>query len=369
MAKIALITQKLSPEFLGFAKALHFHRHEVMIITSAEAVIPDGLPYETLTYFRRWSALEALRLFPRLLGHSPLVWHFVFSDLDQEKLRPAHWVLAQLARAIPGRVIAASLFDTPFEVVKWKLRPLLKSCDIVTTGSRESLMYLKRQKLLGGFCQTEVLPPLQSISEDFLEAGHHDQDVEKLAQSLKPYLIVPNSRLSHASKNSADWSELAAKISLVFLGPRPEHLFEKLSAPSNIYFVGSHLSPADLAYLFSQSSGLLTAFDELSEVELMRYHEICSLTKTPTLATPRQAEALPGFCVVRKNGWVLEKGVQSFRQLFFDNPELRLNQPQYDRRTYEIADSALNELNRMYSKVRHMKSSGKIDSASNAADH
>jgi hypothetical protein len=351
MAKIALITQKLTPEFLGFAKALHFHRHEVMIITGQDSSVPEGLQFETLTYFRKWSALEALRLFPRLLSHSPTVWHFVFSDLSEEKFRPAQWALAQLARAIPGRVVAGSLFDTPFEIPRWKLRPLLKACDIVTAGSRESLMYLKRQNLLKNFCQTEVLPPLLSVNEE-PAGGGHDQDLEKLAQSLKPFLVVPNSRLS----SSIEWAEIAAKISLVFLGSRPQNFLGKAILPSDVYFVGSHLSSADLSYLLSKSSGLLAAFDDLSEVELMRFHNLCSATRTPTLANSRQAEALPGFCVTKKNGWVLEKGVQSFRQLLFDNPELRLAQPDYERRAYEVADSTLNELNRLYSKVQHLKS-------------
>lgn len=351
MAKIALITQKLTPEFLGFAKALHFHRHEVMIITGHDVVVPDGLQFEILTYFKKWSTLEAIRLFPRLLAHSPMVWHFVFSDLGDEKFRAAQWALAQLARAVPGRVIASSLFDTPFDIPKWKLRPLLRSCDIVTAGSRESLMYLKRQGLLRSFCQTEVLPPLLSTSAEASE-GNHDQDLEKLTASLKPFLVVPNSRLS----SNIEWSEIAAKISLVFLGTRPQNFLSKALAPSNVYFVGSHLNSTDLSYLLSQSSGLLAAFDDLSEVELMRFHNLCSLSKTPTLANGRQAEALPGFCVTKKNGWILEKGVQSFRQLIFDNPELRLTQPQFERRSYEVADSTLNELNRLYSKVHHMKS-------------
>jgi hypothetical protein len=349
MAKIALITQKLTPEFLGFAKALHFHRHEIMIITSTEASIPEGLPYEVLTYFKKWSTLEALRLFPRLVGHSPAVWHFVFSDFSEEKFRPAQWILAQLARAIPGRVVACSFFDTPFDVPLWKLRPLMRSCDIVTTGSRESLMYLKRQSVLHRFCQTEVLPPLLNQTEEIPSTeGQHDQDLEKLAQSLKPFLVVPSSRLS----SGTEWSEITAKIALVFLGTRPD----QKASPSHVYFVGSHLNTVDLSYLLSHSSGLLTAFDDLSEIELMRFHNLCSLTKTPTLANPRQAEALPGFCVTKKNGWLLEKGVQSFRQLLFDNPELRLPQPQFERRSYEIADSTLNELNRLYSKVQHLKS-------------
>jgi hypothetical protein len=368
MAKVALFTQSLGPEFLSFAKALQCQRHEVMVITSKNIVPPPQFPYQTLTYFQRWSLLEALRLFPRLLSHAPLIWHFVFSDLRQEKMSPAYGLLAQLARAIPGRVIATSLFATPTEAKRRQLRSLLKACDIVTTGSRESLMYLKRQKLLSDFCQTEVLPPLQSLDEEALtnKGEEHDEDMEKLALSAKPYLVVPNSDFH---RDGIHWSELSAKISLVFLADRPTLSFGQTLPPSNVYFAGSHLPPADVAYLLSESSGLFTAFADLSEIELMRFHELCSLSRTPTLATPRQAEALPGFCVAKRNGWILEKGVQSFRQLALDNPDLRLNQPQYERRTYELADSALNELNRLYAKVHHAKTSGRIDSSLRPADH
>jgi len=90
MPKIAVISEHLTPQVLGLAQALHFQRHEVMIITSHGEEVPDNVPFQVLKFFKTWSAFEAIRFFPRLLGHAPDVWHFVFSIKDSKKKPASH---------------------------------------------------------------------------------------------------------------------------------------------------------------------------------------------------------------------------------------------------------------------------------------
>ncbi len=344
MAKIALLTQKLTPEALGLARALKFHRHEIILITSALETVPDDLGFQVLTFFKNWSALEALRFFPRILGQAPEVWHFVFSDSEQERPTPAHWILAQLVRALPGRVVAASFYDSLFDVPGFRLAPFLKSCDIVTTATRENLMLIKRKSWLHRFSETEVLPPFivpQTASFERMQ----DEDLRQLVEAATPYLVIPGEHLP-----KMDWSSILTKAQILVCGPRPDR------SPEGVFYIGRHISEALMNEILENSLGLLISFEDLSVVELLNYQRLCAQTQTPILATPRQAEALPGLCVNKRSGFLVSD-LSQLNQLLFDNPKLDLHAPIFETLRMDLADSALNELNRLYSKVRHLKTS------------
>lgn len=344
MAKIALLTKKLTPEALGLAQALQFHRHEILMVTSADETVPDNLGYQVLTYFKSWSAFEALKFFPRLLSQAPIVWHFVFTNMKEESPTPAHWVLGNMARALPGIVVASSFYDSLFKIPSYQALPFLKSCDIVTTETRESLMYLKRKSWLNRFCETEVLPPFIN-SNNSGENEMVDSDLKQLLTAASPYLVLPSEKLP-----DLDWELILNKINLVVCGDRP------LKTPKGIYYVGHSLTDSQFSEILHHSRGLVTAFDDLSMVELLKYHRLCSKNRTITIASPRQTEALPGFCVHKRNGFLLNQ-LSQLNLLLQENPLLEVHSPLFETIKTDLADSALNELNRLYSKVRHVKTS------------
>ncbi|PIS10438.1 MAG: hypothetical protein COT73_09370 [Bdellovibrio sp. CG10_big_fil_rev_8_21_14_0_10_47_8] len=354
MAKIAILSQKITPQVLGLAQALQFHRHEITLVTSYQEPVPDGTDYPVLTYFKTWSAWEALRLFPKLLAQAPQVWHFVFSDMTEERPSGAHFVLAQLAKALPHRVVASSFYDNLHGISTSRMAPLTKSCDIVTTASRENLMYIKRRSWLNRCCETEVLPPF--IFPHPSEDNEVDQELGSLLKSISPYLVVPGEELPA----SGAWEMLLPEVNILVCGSRPKSKIRplgfELSQPG-VYFAGPHLSDSQMSQALAGSLGLLTALDDLSVIELMHLHHLCQQTRTPVLASPRQQEALPGFCVPRRNGFVLENGLHSLRYLLSVNSKLELSQAQFESIKTELADSALNELNRLYLKVQIAKSS------------
>lgn len=354
MAKIALLTKKLTPQALGLAQALQFHRHEITIMTSASEVVPDNLGFPVLTYFKKWSALEALRFFPRILGQAPDVWHFVFSDSKTEKPSGAQLVLASLARALPGRVVASSFYDSLFEIPGHRLAPFTRLCDIVTTATRENLMYLKRRGWLGKHTETEVLPPFV-LNSGWHEKVSQDPDLGQLIAAIQPYLLLPSEHLP-----SFDWQEVLSSINVVVCGPRPQKPIKALGfqeIPQGLYFVGHPISDSQMLQLLQASRGLLTAGDEYSVIELLHFHRLCFHTKSPVLASPRQAEALPGFCVNQRNGFLLDQNLRTFKKLLVENEELILAQPLFESLKSDITDSALNELNRLYAQIQHMKTS------------
>jgi hypothetical protein len=345
VAKIALITQTLSPQALGLAQALQFHRHDVTLITSYHESVPDNLGFPVLTYFKSWSVLEALKFFPRILGQAPEIWHFVFSDRETDKPMAAQWLLAQLARALPRRVIAASFYESLLHMSKFRMIPMLNCCDIVTTATRESLMYLKRRSWLPKFCETEVLPPFlhsESASNDV----SLDQDLKQLLNTADPYLLVPSEKLG-----DLDWEQILGKVQILVCGRRPSG-----KTVPGVYYIGHSLSDFQFKEVLKNSIGLLTAFEDFSLIELLRFHRLCQETKTPVIANMRQTEALPGYSVENRNGFVLNQ-ISNLRQLISENPRLELQSPHFETARSELADSALNELNRLYSKVQHLKSS------------
>jgi hypothetical protein len=321
---------------------LQFHRHEILLITSSDQEVPMGLEFQVLTYFKKWSALEAFKFFPRLLGQAPDIWHFVFTDSEKEKLRWGHLILAQLARALPGRVVAATFYNRALNLQAASTLPFLKTCEVVTTATRENLMYLKRKNWLSQFCETEVLPPYFLLSEES-PAQDSDSDLASLAEAAHPYLVLPSGKLPEG-----DWTPVTKKMNLIVCGPRPE------ISPPGVYFVGAQLSEGALSFLIGKSSGLITAFEDLSLIELLKFHRFCSHSRTPSLAHPRQTEALPGYCIPKRNGFLIQNLAQLIR-LLAENPTLEITAPLFEPLQANLADSALNELNRLYSKVRNRK--------------
>ncbi len=349
MAQIALITQTLTAQALGLAQALQFHRHDVKVITSANQEVPNDLGFPVLTYFKSWSALEALKFFPRLLGEAPEIWHFVYSDREKDQPMPAHWLLAQMARALPRRVVVASFYETLLHISKWRMIPLLKCCDIVTTVTRESLMYLKRRGWLNKFCETEVLPPFFHSSSEVGSVAM-DSDLKQLLKTAKPYLVLPSEKLP-----GVDWGQVLGQAHILVCGQRPA--FQKTNQIlSKVYYIGHSLSDSQMAAVLENSLGLVTAFEDFSFIELLRFHRLCQDTETPVIANWRQTEALPGYAVENRNGFVLNQ-ISQLRHLLLENPGLQLHSPWFEAARSDLADSALNELNRLYSKVQHLKSS------------
>lgn len=373
MAKVAILSRTITAQTLGFAEALRMQRHDVIIITSqdsalsetelSDSYLDEDISFPILRCFSEWSALEAVKNFPKLLMHGIQVWHFVFSDCDVDQPRGAHFTLAQMAKVVPNSVVAASFFDSVFHVPKWQITPFLKANDIVTTADRESLMFLKRKKRLNNKSSIEVLPPtISQTSKPRSTLNDVDTDLKRLAHARKPYLLLANERLPRF-----DWDYVLSQVHLIVLGARPQQFWleeflrqygsndkKQLSDPQlleqKVSYTGKHLSDGSLQYLLQNSLGLVTAFDDLSPVELMKWHRLCQKTKSPVLAHPRQVDALPGFCVHDRNGFVLESGIHSLKVLLSRNNDLQLAHPQFDLIRADISDSVLNEISRMYAR-------------------
>ena len=189
MAKIALISKNWTEPLAALIKALRDQRHEVLLITDRSTKINFEGEIEVLSYFKNWSAWEALKLFPRIFRDAPGIWHFVFTNPKTEKPKGAHWMFAGLVQSLPNSVVAASIYGSVLSTKGFSWKPFLHFCDFVTLGTRESLMSFKRRGIISPTSMMEVLPPL--LGEEGMDIQNPNlADLPRLAEALYPYFLV-----------------------------------------------------------------------------------------------------------------------------------------------------------------------------------
>lgn len=352
MARIAVVSECLNDQVFDLAKSLRSQHHDVFIITGSKEKVENSDQFQILQYFKKWSATEAAKFFLKILPLNLEIWHFVYPDQDKINPKAAHIVLANMARSFPRKVIATSFYDEIPENFLTKI--FIKSCDIVTTATREDLMSLKRKLWPSRFCELEVLPPVSIYAQashiiDPLKAP----DLEELAmliKAIKPYIFIPSNR-----KPYLEWNDLETQYPLLFNDRRPGK--KPLSSPANYHFTGKPLSGQQLEFVLKNSRAVLIAFQNIPMSDLILLQRLCSLHKVPIVANPRQAEALPGLCVPKRNGFHIQSKLQ-FQILVSSNSNLDIPTPKYEAVKSEVLDTSVNELNRLYSKVRSLKEIG-----------
>lgn len=343
MAKIALVCKEIHPIVLSLANQLIAHKNELIIITSKDSEVPKNIEAQVLRPFQKWSALEAFRLFAKLMGNMPDVFHFVFTNTNQSPTT-AHIVLSQLIQPIPGRVVASSFFHSPYVISPLRMKLFLFGNHLVTWGTSSHLITARRSFSIPKNSLTEVIPPLSD--ETIQSTETHSNQMEQLLNSLGDYLLIPGNPEDFYKKTKS-WQLLTnRKMKLVFLCERPAQRKHTLDH----FYLGNPYG-VDLLYAIQESKGILLAFSDLSLLELQQFYQWSHLTGTPLLVRPRQLEMYPGLVVENKTGWILESGEQSLDQLLKTNPELRIQRKQDLQPMLDIIDSTMNELNRMYNKA------------------
>lgn len=342
MAHIALISTSFHPQVQILAKALIHQRHKVTLITSKDQDVPADFDGNVLRPFDKNSTWEALRLIPRLISQIPDIWHFVFTEPEDDPT-PAHWILAQFARSIPHKIVVATFFSQLVGKKRWRLMPFLVNCDLITTGQRESLMYLKREYKVRPTTLLDIMPPLESSPYDL--PATQDEDIHRMAVALGKFFFVPGSP-TEMERNHHDLSFLQSKdfnYKLVFSSHRQHS--------SKNYICVGDLSPSQIMQLMSVSRGTLLAFHDFSLLELQKISHMSRLTKSPLIVRPQQNESLPGLCRPNKTGWVLEQGATSLHQIMLSNPDLNLSRAEIGNIRMDLMDNSLNELQRLYQKA------------------
>ncbi len=342
MAKIALISENWTEPIEALAKSLKEQKHEVLFVTGRNTLIENTLDLQVLAYFKNWTAWEAIKLFPRLLSNPPEIWHFIFTNPQVEKPKSAHWAIAGLARSLPHRAVAASLYGSVLAVKDFSWKPFFRLCHFVTLGTRESLMSFKRRGFLTHHSAMEVLPPLLRTAEATDSAKILSDQVDRLTRALHPYFLIFSDRLPSELKQGK-W---LSPYRLLVLGTRSK----SISLP-HCFFLSEKLNAQELELLAKKSKAILVAFDDLSLLELIRIHNIAISTGAYLIVNPRQIELYPGLCIHKKTGWVIEPRIEDFKRLLNENPSLTLPLAKWNELIPNSIDSTMNELHRLYTQA------------------
>lgn len=346
MAKIALISHTASTQSLGLAHALHLQRHEVIFITSRDQIIDEQVPFKVLTFFKSWSLLEALRFIPRLISHAPDILHIVISEKNPKETSVAILALASFVKSLPNRLVALTSYGSPSKKQRFILKPLLRLCDIVTFGTREVLMFHKRNGDLKQNGVTEVLPPLIDFAPANMTLEESSsQDLAKLTSKLNPFFVIPTSLLNLEE----NWNDFNSSYNFIVLGPRPDR-----KTSEKYFFVGENLKSAELEYLLKASSGIYIASESFSVLELMKFRGWSLHFSLPVFANQRQNEAVPGICVHDRNGWLISN-LTHFEQLLKSKTRPKIETTATSDNRSTLVDSTLNELSRLYAKAFEQK--------------
>lgn len=335
MAKIALIAEELNSVSLAFGLSLHQQMQDVLFLTSANAEFSQVPKFPIMTPFRNWSFFEGMRALPQVTTWNPDVWHFLFTS-ENFKTRPAHWVLSSFASALPGKTLAVSFFSAN-QVKTMTDRAFLRFFDLRTFGSRSHLMRVKRQASLGHRGINEILPPVEYF--DPREADRIRPEIERLSQNLSPFVLMPDPPSPHLDPNL--FRNRGMEVLL---------LSDRFKSKTPFYYSG-RLSWAEREFLMKNARALVLAGCDLSVIELRRFHELAERTETPLVVTQFQNEVLPGLCMHQKSGWILDQGVASLTSLLDSNPKLELAKGFAGVSRFELTDSTLNELLRMYQRA------------------
>jgi hypothetical protein len=338
VAKIALFCESYHETTRDLARALHSLRHEVILVTSRNVQHDEHLPFPVLTYFKKWSALEALKFIPRFISHAPDVWHFSFPEPKKNPPKGAHLVLAALANGFPRRIAMASFFSV-LPKVSVTLRSLLPLCHAVTFGAREDLMNAKRSGLVKHTSLLEVFPPLPKSQS--LAPASLPEDFLKLIKNLQTYLFVWSEDVPVEMINAAH----RAHLKILAKGPRNLHLDQK-----NIWFLPEGVSQQQIQFAAQNSKGIALQNNDLELSELHRFQSLSQAGRVPLFVSPRQAEALPGLCLHQRSGWIIHSH-EEWSQLLQSSEFNKFRYQSGPESSFSLQDSAINDLNRLMIKA------------------
>jgi len=348
MARVVIVSEILNDSVAQLILGLYQQRQDVLFITgqSQRGPVLDSLrPHvQVMTPFKKWNAFEVPRSLQPISQFAPDVWHFVFANSDSLPTF-AHWMLAAFARTIPRQILIASLLQEGL----WKSsfrKAHLQLFDALTFSTRMQMMRFKREKGIPRHCLTEVLMPSPTpfqMDESVKELTNNIRyEVKDLAKHLKPFvLFVGSVQVEHLQELDVA-ARLIQETRFLLQGQRPKYMEHLHFAP--------HLSNAEMVFLAESAKGIVTAFGDFSMEEIKYYWSLADRASIPILASPEQAERVPGFCIPGKTGWVLQDDIKSLREVLLENPQLLLKKEPATTR-HDFSDHSFNQLIRLYHKA------------------
>ncbi|MBX3039738.1 MAG: hypothetical protein KF789_03385 [Bdellovibrionaceae bacterium] len=364
MAKILLVSQRLTPTAIRLATSLHEQQHQVTMITSSEedAVLPAAVVM--MRPFKNWTVRECLRLTPLIYMMGPQIVHLV---LEEDRMSPAEVFLSLLAKTLPGCILTTSLLHIRQGLRKRNpVRYLLQESDVVTCASVDSLGALRGLNVRSRRQGRGLLPPVLDFQED-KEGNAKTAQGAELQKGLrkKPYVVLPflegEFRPTHPFFRRLRL--LAAHRHVVLLGSfaawplRERKRFQAWMDTQGVggnWTLSGELSTGDQQRLLADTEALILAGLSLSPLETTEYFLRAIRAGANLVIDDRQSMIHSDLWRHGESCWILkfDNVPSALEKLLSEGPLRKLQTlPESLSLHRDLVDGPLNELNRLYNKA------------------
>lgn len=365
MAKIILVSRKLNATSWQLAKALKAQQHQVVVLTS-HGEFPDeetnGI--ELMSYFKKWSLMEGLRIIPGLFGLQPQILHLL---LEEDKMNAAQVILSTFAKSHPTCVLTTSLLNIRRGLHRRNpVRYLIEESDIITCPTVEALGQLRGLDVRSTRQGRGILPPVLSPRPENT-VSVYDEEEDALFQHLaqKPYIVLPFQE-PHFAPESAAFVRLRAiaqKYHVVLWGSysgwslRDRKRFAAWMKEFQCEYhwtVTGSLDPVVGQKILEKSTAFFLAGQQFSPVEITDYYMKAIQGHCVLILDSKQSSVHSDLWRNGTNCWILDhQHLQRDLVKLLDRPHLKLPEclSQQLAQDRHLIDSSLNELNRLYNKA------------------
>lgn len=370
MAKIILVSESLNSTSWQLAKALKSQQHEVVLMTSYGEVPPENSNgIEIMAYFKRWSALEGLRIIPGLFGLQPQILHVL---LEEDRMNGAQMVLSTFAKSHPSCVLTTSLLHIRRGLNRRNpVRYLIEESDIITCATVENLGQLRGLNVRSTRQGRGILPPVLDLKKAHPESAE-DEELQRFVDSLtkNEFIIIPfrESRFRPHADSFLRIRTIAAKYKVVLWGSYSHWSLrdrKKFAAWMDEYGCGPNwavtgdMDPVISRPLLQKSTALVLAGLTLTPIEMTEYVLRAIQNHAVLVIDSKQASVHADLWKNGINCWVLQYDqLQKELIKLLAKNSLKLSETLSDQFSQErhLMDSSLNELNRLYNRaLNHLR--------------
>jgi hypothetical protein len=359
MAKILLVSKKITPTSWQLAQALKFQQHDVTFLTSYGESIENSENIQILSFFKKWNAFEMAQLVPALMSLSPQIVHFVLED---DRVTAAHMMLWAYTQTRPETVFTISLLHIARGLRKrnW-VRYLIQQADIVTCPSVDMLAHLRGIDVKSHRQGRGLLPPVLTMGK---ECPAEENELSELLQGQK-YIVRPFAEKTF-DPNSAYFTDLLKMLEhykVVLFGSqdhwhvRDRKRFQQWLTDHGVgdkWYLTGLTSVDHIKCLVKEAEAFWLADLDLSPLELTEFYLQAIEVNSTLILDPKQARLHAPLWRNGQNCWILGEVT---RDELFSKKSLKLSYEFEDLKISrkDLVDAPLNELNRLYNKALSLK--------------
>ncbi len=368
MAKILILARTLQPTALDLAQSLH-HNHEVTLVTGKHEEFTGSYDFPILTFFEKWSALEALQFLPVLLQMNPEIVHTLCQD---DKLSLAETFITLWANRFQSALLSTSLFRLKRRLT-WTnpMKQLVEKSQVVTTANVPMMGHLRGLNIRPKRQSRGVLPPILRVKSSHIGRPEMPEWMSRLR--TERLILIPFSlEFFDITDPAIEFAKVfSEKYFVVFLGDNSDwklrekkqfsHYLQSTSLKDRWLLTGD-LQEHQVQELLRSAEALFLARLKLSVTEINRWLLLGSTMPVSLIMDTSQASIHSQIWRNRENSWILSlQDTKKDLYELMDVETLKLQPEHLDELRTSVSlqlDSPVNELNRLYQKAINEKALG-----------